>query len=104
MHDVELVGGKNASLGEMVQHLAKAGVQVPDGFATTAEAVADCAHVYATTVRKRGVTKPVTLTFTWTPGAQPVLTGKATVKRLDFGVGGGARKFGGVGRSWLGER
>lgn len=28
-------------------------------FATTAEAVADCAHVYATTVRKRGVTKPV---------------------------------------------
>jgi tRNA/rRNA methyltransferase len=29
------------------------------GFATTAEAVADCAHVYATTVRKRGVSKPV---------------------------------------------
>lgn len=28
-------------------------------FDTTAEAVADCAHVYATTVRKRGVTKPV---------------------------------------------
>jgi tRNA/rRNA methyltransferase len=28
-------------------------------FATTAEAVADCSHVYATTVRKRGVTKPV---------------------------------------------
>ncbi len=28
-------------------------------FATTAEAVADCAHIYATTVRKRGVTKPV---------------------------------------------
>ncbi|RDZ29427.1 YceI family protein [Lysobacter silvisoli] len=37
----------------------------------------------------RGVTKPVTLTFTWTPGAKPVLSGKATVKRLDFGVGGG---------------
>jgi polyisoprenoid-binding protein YceI len=35
------------------------------------------------------VSKPVTLTFTWTPGAQPVLSGKATVKRLDFGVGGG---------------
>jgi tRNA/rRNA methyltransferase len=28
-------------------------------YATTAEAVADCAHVHATTVRKRGVTKPV---------------------------------------------
>ena len=37
----------------------------------------------------RGVSKPVTLTFTWTPGAKPVLTGKATVKRLDFGVGAG---------------
>jgi polyisoprenoid-binding protein YceI len=37
----------------------------------------------------RGVTRPVTLTFTWTPGTQPVLAGKATVKRLDFGVGGG---------------
>ncbi|MBD9479513.1 YceI family protein [Pseudoxanthomonas sp. PXM02] len=41
------------------------------------------------TLSLRGVSKPVTLTFTWTPGAQPVLAGKATVKRLDFGVGGG---------------
>ncbi|MFC8503820.1 phosphoenolpyruvate synthase [Pedococcus sp. NPDC057267] len=36
--DVETVGGKNASLGEMVQHLSAAGVRVPDGFATTAAA------------------------------------------------------------------
>lgn len=41
------------------------------------------------TLELRGVSKPVTLTFTWTPGAQPVLSGKATVNRLDFGVGGG---------------
>ncbi len=41
------------------------------------------------TLSLRGVSKPVTLTFTWTPGAQPVLTGRATVKRLEFGVGGG---------------
>lgn len=41
------------------------------------------------TLSLRGVSKPVTLTFTWAPGAQPVLTGKAIVKRLDFGVGGG---------------
>lgn len=41
------------------------------------------------TLTLRGASKPVTLTFTWTPGAQPVLTGKATVKRLDFGIGGG---------------
>ena len=37
----------------------------------------------------RGVSKPVTLTFTWTAGAKPVLSGTATVKRLAFGVGGG---------------
>ncbi|WP_270886098.1 phosphoenolpyruvate synthase [Pedococcus sp. 5OH_020] len=36
--DVESVGGKNSSLGEMVQSLAEAGVRVPDGFATTADA------------------------------------------------------------------
>ncbi len=41
------------------------------------------------TLSLRGVSKPVTLTFTWTPGAKPTLSGKATVKRLDFGVGGG---------------
>ncbi|PRY59285.1 phosphoenolpyruvate synthase [Knoellia remsis] len=38
MGDVERVGGKNASLGEMVSNLAQSGVRVPDGFATTAEA------------------------------------------------------------------
>ncbi|MEO8850352.1 MAG: phosphoenolpyruvate synthase [Allobranchiibius sp.] len=38
INDVDRVGGKNASLGEMVSNLAQAGVRVPDGFATTAEA------------------------------------------------------------------
>lgn len=38
MKDVSSVGGKNASLGEMVQKLTGAGINVPDGFATTAEA------------------------------------------------------------------
>ena len=41
------------------------------------------------TLSLRGINKPVTLEFTWTPGAKPVLAGKATVKRLDFGVGDG---------------
>ena len=41
------------------------------------------------TLSLRGISKPVTLTFTWTPGAKPVLAGKAVVKRLDFGVGEG---------------
>ncbi|OAM25234.1 phosphoenolpyruvate synthase [Eikenella corrodens] len=38
MTDVEQVGGKNASLGEMISQLAEKGVRVPGGFATTAEA------------------------------------------------------------------
>ncbi len=36
--DVEIVGGKNASLGEMISSLKDEGVRVPDGFATTADA------------------------------------------------------------------
>jgi pyruvate, water dikinase len=39
--DIELVGGKNASLGEMLQSLAGLGIIVPDGFATTAQAYRD---------------------------------------------------------------
>ncbi|MCQ9616298.1 phosphoenolpyruvate synthase [Paenalcaligenes niemegkensis] len=38
MTDVDTVGGKNASLGEMISQLAGVGVRVPGGFATTAEA------------------------------------------------------------------
>ena len=41
MADVSRVGGKNASLGEMIGNLARAGVDVPDGFATTAAAYRD---------------------------------------------------------------
>ena len=56
--------------------LAKAEV-----FETLAEAVADCAHVYATTVRKRGVTKPV-------------LTPEEAAKEAATAVGGTAFVFG----------
>lgn len=42
--DVESVGGKNASLGEMISQLATAGVRVPTGFATTAQAFRDFLH------------------------------------------------------------
>ncbi|EGK15115.1 phosphoenolpyruvate synthase [Psychrobacter sanguinis] len=37
-NDVDIVGGKNASLGEMISHLSDLGVSVPGGFATTADA------------------------------------------------------------------
>ena len=41
MTDVESVGGKNASLGELISQLAASGVRVPGGFATTAQAFRD---------------------------------------------------------------
>lgn len=41
MTDVDTVGGKNASLGEMISQLSDAGVRVPGGFATTAQAYRD---------------------------------------------------------------
>ena len=39
--DVEVVGGKNASLGEMISQLSSVGVSVPGGFATTSAAFRD---------------------------------------------------------------
>ena len=39
--DIDQVGGKNASLGEMISNLSASGVCVPGGFATTAEAYRD---------------------------------------------------------------
>ena len=51
--------------------------------------LADGRYAADGTLELRGVRKPVTLTFSWSGGAQPVLEGKAVVKRLDFGVGGG---------------
>jgi pyruvate,water dikinase len=41
MKDIAVVGGKNASLGEMIQHLKYEGVQIPDGFAITSKAYWD---------------------------------------------------------------
>ncbi len=51
--------------------------------------LADGQYAADGTLELRGVRKPVTLTFSWTDGAQPVLAGKAVVRRLDFGVGSG---------------
>ena len=51
--------------------------------------LADGRYAADGTLELRGVRKPVTLTFSWSGGEQPVLEGRAVVKRLDFGVGGG---------------
>jgi len=51
--------------------------------------LADGRYAADGTLELRGVSRPVTLTFEWKDGAQPVLDGKAVVKRLDFGVGSG---------------
>jgi len=50
--DVALVGGKNASLGEMIRTLDKKGVSVPSGFAITAEA-------YRYVVNKAGISRKI---------------------------------------------
>ncbi len=51
MRDVERVGGKNASLGEMISQLAAAGVCVPGGFATTADAYREFLAINQLTAR-----------------------------------------------------
>jgi len=50
--DVALVGGKNASLGEMIRHLGKKGISVPSGFAITAEA-------YKYVIEKAGISQKI---------------------------------------------
>ncbi len=57
--------------------------------ATTFRALGGNRYAADGTLTLHGIGKPVTLTFEWTPGAKPVLFGRAAVQRLDFGVGGG---------------
>lgn len=41
------------------------------------------------TLSLRGISQPVTLEFSWTPGTRPLLSGRASVGRLAFGIGAG---------------
>lgn len=54
-----------------------------------ARALSDGRYAADGTLELRGVSHPVTLTFTWSEDPQPILAGRATVNRLDFGVGTG---------------
>ena len=56
INDVPLVGGKNASLGEMVRELTAKGVKVPDGFAITADA-------YRHFIREAGIDESIRATL-----------------------------------------
>ncbi len=55
--------------------------------ATTFKALGDNKFVAEGTLTLRGISTPVPLNFTWTPGAKPTLTGTATIMRLAFNVG-----------------
>jgi pyruvate,water dikinase len=55
--DVPIVGGKNASLGEMIRHLAPQGIRIPNGFATTA-------HAYREFLRGSGLDTKLKKLFT----------------------------------------
>jgi pyruvate, water dikinase len=55
--DIPLVGGKNASLGEMLQQLTPHGVNIPDGFATTA-------YAYRTFIKAANLEQPLRQLFT----------------------------------------
>ena len=54
--DVQIVGGKNASTGEMIKHLSRQGILVPGGFATTA-------HAYQQFLAQRGLDKKIYATL-----------------------------------------
>ncbi len=57
LHEIHLVGGKNASLGEMIQELTPQGIQVPLGFATTA-------YAYQSFIESAGLAKKLQELFT----------------------------------------
>jgi pyruvate,water dikinase len=74
--DVPLVGGKNASLGEMIQHLRQSGIRVPDGFATTSQA-------YFTYLEANGLTEKITARLALLrDGKQSLAKTGAAIRRL----------------------
>jgi len=75
--DVPRVGGKNASLGEMVGNLAAKGVKVPPGFATSAEA-------YWRFVEKNGLRKVIAATLAELESGKVILAEAGTVIRSAF--------------------
>lgn len=82
----------NAERDEMLlgsEFFDAAGVPEARYVATRFRALGGNRFVAEGTLSLRGVSKPVPLSFTWTPGAKPVLVGEATLSRLAFKVGTG---------------
>lgn len=74
--DVAQVGGKNASLGEMIQALSRKGISVPPGFATTAEG-------YWHYLEANGLKKPIsTLLADWKKGSTGLAETGAAIRKL----------------------
>lgn len=85
-------GTANAERDEMLlgsEFFDAAGAPEARYVATRFRALGGNRYVAEGTLSLRGVSKPVPLTFTWTPGAKPVLVGEATLSRLAFKVGTG---------------
>ena len=57
--DIDLVGGKNASLGEMLQHLTKLGVNIPNGFVITVNAYQEFVHFNDLDEKIRGLVRQI---------------------------------------------
>ncbi len=77
MTDVEQVGGKNSSLGEMISQLADTGVRVPGGFATTA-------HAYRVFLAQSGLDAKINAALDVEEGF--LLAGKGGIRQI---LGGG---------------
>ena len=71
--DIEVVGGKNASLGEMIRNLAGLGVTGAGGFATTAQAYRD---FLAPGRAGRRALRPLSAGSTWTTSTRLANTGR----------------------------
>lgn len=77
--DVAIVGGKNASLGEMIRHLGPEGIAVPDGFATTAAA-------YRRFIAENRLQLPIRAAVdAWQSGKTPLATAGKTIRKLILG-------------------
>jgi hypothetical protein len=82
VNDVDKVGGKNSSLGEMISQLADTGVRVPGGFATTAQAYRVSCRSPASTTRSMPYSmRSTSMTSMNWPSAAPRFVNGFSIRR-----------------------